>query len=72
LYRLGISYKARLPWTLTRQRYMMGRNSAGLGKRRRPQEREEAMNLATKVESKIENRDQALRERAKKVIPGGM
>jgi len=30
------------------------------------------MNLATKVETKIENRDQALRERAKKVIPGGM
>ena len=31
-------------------------------------EREEAMNLATKVES----RDQTLRERVKRVIPGGM
>src|SRR5579871_1794930 len=38
-------------------------------------QREEAMNLATKVEAgKVEagSPDQALRERAKRVIPGGM
>jgi glutamate-1-semialdehyde 2,1-aminomutase len=57
---------------------MMRRNTADFGRAARTSlamQREEAMNLASKVETgKVEagNPDQALRERAKRVIPGGM